>query len=136
MLDGRELDELAGAQLGQLVDAALHGQGRGVEGPGGALVVLGKGGVEGGAVEEEIELRLPGRASPTVREAIEDIFQDETVVDHEGHGDRAGRGGETAAEGEHDGIGGVGAAIEQLGDGGGVGGGGDPEEAGGGDLWG
>ena len=98
MLDGSELEEPAGVQLGQLVDAALHAQVRGVEGPGGAMVVLGKGRVEGGAVEQEIELRLPGRASPTVREAIEDVFQDETVVDHEGRGDRAGRRGSEVAE--------------------------------------
>ena len=58
--DGDELEELAGVQLGQLVDAALHDQVRGVEGPGGAVVVLGGGGVQGGAVHQEIELRLPG----------------------------------------------------------------------------
>src|SRR6185295_17959036 len=94
MLDGDELEELAGVQLGQLVDAALHDQVGSVERPGGALVVLGKGRVEGGAVEEEIELRLPGRSSPTIREAKEDVFQDKAVVDDEGLGDRAGGGGE------------------------------------------
>src|SRR5262245_1008875 len=106
MLDGDELEELAGVQLGQLVDAALADQDGGVEGPGGTVVVLGKGRVEGGSVEEEIELCLAGDSSPTVREAIEDVFQDEAVVDHEGLGDRAGGGGEIAVEVDHDSIGG------------------------------
>jgi hypothetical protein len=67
MLDGDELKELAGVQLGQLVDATLHDQVRGVEGPSGALVVLGKGSVEAaGSVEQEIELCLPGGPSPTI----------------------------------------------------------------------
>jgi hypothetical protein len=38
-------------QFGQLVDAALHDQGGGVEGLGGAVDILGKGRVEGGSVE-------------------------------------------------------------------------------------
>lgn len=86
MLDGDELEELAGMQLGQLVNAALHDHGGGVEGPDGTVVVLGKGRVEGDAVEEEIKLHLPGRPFPTIREAIEDVFQDKTVVDHDGLG--------------------------------------------------
>jgi hypothetical protein len=43
-----------GVQLGLLVDAALHGQGGGGEGPGGAVVILGKVRIEGGAVEEDL----------------------------------------------------------------------------------
>jgi hypothetical protein len=125
VLDGGELDKLTGVQLGQLVNAALHDQVRGVERPSGAVVVLGGGGVEGGAVEQEIELRLPGRSSPIVREAIEDVFQDQAVMEHDRLGDRAGGGGEIAAEGDDDGIGCEDAAIEQLGHAGGVGGG-DP----------
>src|SRR6185436_15244853 len=121
MFDRDELEELAGVQLGQLVDAALHDQVGGVEGPGGTVVVLGKGRVEGGSVEEEIELRLAGDSSPTVREAIEDVFQDEAVMGPQSLGDRAGGGGEIAAEVDHDGIGGEGATVEQLGHAGGVG---------------
>jgi len=61
VLDIDELEELAGVQLGQLVDTTLHDQARGVEGPGGTMVGLGGGGVESRAVEEEIELVcLPG----------------------------------------------------------------------------
>lgn len=73
------------------------------------MVVLGKGRVEGGSGEEEIELPLAGDSSPTVREAIEDAFQDKAVMDHDGLGDRARGGGEIAAEGDHDGISGEGA---------------------------
>ena len=41
-------DELAEVQLGQLVGAALHEQGGGGEGPGGAVVLLGKDREKGG----------------------------------------------------------------------------------------
>jgi hypothetical protein len=91
--------------------------------------------VEGGSVDEEIELGLTGGPSPIAGQAIEDIFEDQAVVNHEGLGDRAGRGGEIAAEGDHNGIGGQDAAIEQLGHASGVGGG-DPERAQGRGLWG
>jgi hypothetical protein len=60
------------------------------------------------------------------REIFRRVFQDEAVVDDEGLGDRAGGGGESAAEGDHDGVSGEGAAVEQLGHAGGVGGG-EPE---------
>lgn len=61
---------------------ALHEQVRCTEEPGGGAVdVLGKGRVEGGSGEQEIELGLPGGASPTVGEAIKDVFQGQAVVD-------------------------------------------------------
>lgn len=41
MLDGDELEELAGVQIGDLVDVALLDEVGGVVGPGGAVVVLG-----------------------------------------------------------------------------------------------
>lgn len=65
------------------MDAALRSQDRGVQESGGAVVVLGEGLVEGAAVEEEIELRLPSRASSVVGEAIDDVFEDKAVVDQE-----------------------------------------------------
>jgi hypothetical protein len=63
----------------------------GVEGPCGALVVKSGGGVEGGAVEEEVELGLAGLPSPSVREAVDDVVEDEAVVGDEevGSGGRA-----------------------------------------------
>lgn len=61
VLDRDELEKLAGVQLGQLVEAALHDQGGGVEGLGGAVVVLGGGGVEGGASEQDL---TPGHLPP------------------------------------------------------------------------
>lgn len=79
-----------GAQLGVLMDAALLNEVGGVEGPGGALVVLGEGGVEGGAVEEEVEAGLAGGAGAVVGEAVEDVFEDKAVVCDQEDGDGAG----------------------------------------------
>ena len=98
----------------------MHEQVRGVEGPGGAVVVLGKGRVKGGAVEEQVLLGLAGEACSLVGEVVEDLLQDQTVLRDECLGDRTGSGGEGASKGDDDGVGVSGS---------------DPEGTEGGGLW-
>ena len=80
MVEGDQLEALAGGQGGDLLNGALVDEVGGVVGPDGAVVVLGVGGVEGGAVQAEIELGLAGLPAPTVGEAVEDVLQDEAVI--------------------------------------------------------
>src|SRR6185369_11215463 len=108
LLDRGELDEFARVQFGDLVDPALLDEVGGVKRPGGVLVVEGGGGVEGGAVEEEVELGLAGGPSPVVGEAVDDVFEDEAVVGEEEVGDGAGGGGEGGGAGVGRGVGGGG----------------------------
>ena len=128
VVEGDQLEALAGVQGCDLVDLALLEEVGGVVGPGGAVVVLGVRGVEGGAVEEEVELGLAGVPSHIVREAVADVLQDEAVVEEHGVGDRAGGGWEGASEVQDDGVGCVGAAVLEVDHRVGVGGG-DPEGA-------
>ena len=74
---------------------------------------------------------MAGGASTVVGEVEEDVFQDETTMNYEGFGDETGGGGEEALEVEDDSVGGVGAAVLEVGDGFGVSGD-DPEGAEGG----
>src|SRR6185369_6558790 len=91
LLDRGELDEFARVQFGDLVDPALLDEVGGVKRPGGVLVVEGGGGGE------------------------EAVLGGGRLVGEGGGGGGAGGGGEGASEVEDDGVGGVGAAVLEVG---------------------